>query len=121
MNYDRIPHIYAEALHVLSEIYNACGNGGSAFIEAIRLLKMDLDVSYLIDDKWIPTHRLFQLLRGQVDIHIHNMADEEIDESELPDLVDWVVVYYCNGHIHAMMMGIQLFCEICNTMFEILE
>lgn len=51
MNYDQIPHIYAEALHVLSEIYNACGNGGLAFIKAIRLLKMDLDVSYLIDDK----------------------------------------------------------------------
>jgi hypothetical protein len=51
MNYDHIPHIYAEALHVLSEIYNACGNGRSAFIEAIRLLETDLDVSYLIDDK----------------------------------------------------------------------
>jgi hypothetical protein len=77
MNYDHIPLIYAEALHVLSEIYNACGNGGLAFIKAICLLKMDLD-----------THHLFQLLHGQVDIHIHNMADEEVDKSKLPDLVD---------------------------------
>jgi len=60
-----------------------------------------LPVSYLIDDKWIPTHHLFQLSHGQVDIHIHNMADEEVDKSELPDSV---VVYY---HIHTMMMGIQ--------------
>jgi hypothetical protein len=51
LSHDRIPLIHTEAQRVLSEISDASHNGGSALIESIHHLEMDLDVSYLIDDK----------------------------------------------------------------------
>ena len=51
LNQNRIPLIRTEARRVLSEISDASDSGGLALIESIRHLKMDLDVSYVIDDK----------------------------------------------------------------------
>ena len=83
--------VYTEASELLSQIVRAHTAGGIlALVEVIDCNKMRLEVCRDVLPWSCPTGltAVSQFLQGEIGIHNYDTDDEEINETEIPELID---------------------------------